>query len=278
MPSVANVGKVFSTAAEFLAYLETIRFTGWRPSFVTAHHTGSPTLKNWNDWQTRKLPVTDEQWLQNLARYYGVDLGWSSAPHFFFTPKHYCVLFPPDRRGTHAKSFNGLSWGVEMVGNFDVETMPGDLRRRYVAGLACLHIATGLKVLPYKYATQGLHFHRDDPLTSKTCAGKKIDRPAFAKAVQDQIMQMTGIEAPAEKITPKTTKQKTGTVFELAAGDVLNVRADASGKSPTVASLRNGETVTILGEAMNGPTKWLRIDLPGDADGYVSARYISTGK
>lgn len=275
MGTVTNVGKCFATSEKFLAYLELISFGPWRPKFVTVHHTASPTLQNWRDWQDRKVPVTDEQWLKNLASYYGKELGWSAAPHFFFTPKHYCVLSPPERRGIHAVSFNALSWGVEMVGNFDTETMPPDLRRRYVEGIACLHIAGALKPTPYKYATEGLHFHRDDPKTSKTCAGKRLNRPIFAKEVHEAVMRLTGFEAPAEKIKAKAASQNTGIVTGVAVDDTLNVRADPSGKSPVIGSLRNGEMVTITGEAMNGKTKWLRIDIPGDPDGYVAARYVT---
>lgn len=274
MTAVPNVGKCFADPKTFLAYLDSVKFGAWRPGFVTGHHTGSPTLKNWQDWQTRKVPVTDEQWLKNLAAYYGNELGWSACPHFFFTPTHYCVLSPPDRRGVHAKSFNGLSWAVEMVGNFDVETMPADLRVRYIDGFACLHIAAGLKVLPYQYATQGLHFHRDDPKTTKTCAGKKLDRPKFAADVLKAVDNMTSQEAPPERITvAPAAPARTGKVT-VPAGDTLNVRAEPSGKSPVVLVLQPEATVTIKGEATNVDTKWLRIDLPGDPDGFVAARFV----
>lgn len=48
------VGKCFPTATGFLAYLESLKFGAWRPRFVTMHHTGSPDLKNWQGWQTRR--------------------------------------------------------------------------------------------------------------------------------------------------------------------------------------------------------------------------------
>lgn len=271
MGAVANVGKCFSSQKEFLAYLESVKFGSWRPRFVTVHHTGAPSLAQWQGYQTRKPPISDEQWLRNLASYYGNELRWSSAPHFFFTPKHYCVLSPPERRGIHAVSFNALSWGVEMVGNFDREEMTDELRERYVTGVACLHVATGLKVSPYKYATQGIHFHRNDPKTSKTCPGTKINQVDFTARVGWAVDALTGGEAPPERSVEVSSSTKTGTV-NVPAHDTLNVRADPSGKAPVVSSLTRGTLVTITGEALNGQTKWLKVQ-----DGWVSARYVVVG-
>ena len=57
--AIPLVGKCFATAAEFLAYLERLQFSAWRPRFVTMHHTGSPDLATWRGWQTRAKPVSD---------------------------------------------------------------------------------------------------------------------------------------------------------------------------------------------------------------------------
>lgn len=269
MIAIPIVGKCFNTPKDFLAYLDGVTFGAWRPRFVTAHHTGSPDLKVWNGWQKRAVPVTDEQWLKNLAAYYGNEMGWSAGPHFFFTPAHYCVLTPPDRRGVHAVSFNALSWGVEMVGDFDSERLEGVLRDRYVAGLACLYIATGLKVSPYIFQQQGLHFHRDDPKTSKTCPGRSIDKAILIREIELKIASMTGGDAPAEQVAatvhPIAAKQ-TGRVNT----NDLSVRAGASAKTPVLGTIDKGATVTILGETMNGDTKWLNI-APGE---WVAARFV----
>jgi hypothetical protein len=188
--AIPIVGKHFPTAAGFLAYLESLQFGAWRPRFVTMHHTGAPDLKTWRGWQTRAKPVTDEQWLKNLAGYYG-GLGWSAGPHFFFTPNNFCVLSPPTARGVHAVSFNAMSWGVECVGDFDREKFEGPVRDKYVEGLACLHISAGLQLEPFEKKVRGLHFHRDDPKTSKTCPGKGVDKAALIKLVRAKIHQLT---------------------------------------------------------------------------------------
>jgi hypothetical protein len=191
MTSIPNVGKCFSTTKEFLAYLKGIKFGAWRPQFVTMHHTGAPDLKTWQGWQTRAKPVSDEQWLKNLAKYYGDTMKWSSGPHFFFTPNNFCVLSPPTARGVHAVSFNAMSWGVECVGDFDREKFDGAVRDKYVEGLACLHIASGLQLEPFEKKVRGLHFHRDDPKTTKTCPGRGVDKGALIKLVQAKISELS---------------------------------------------------------------------------------------
>jgi hypothetical protein len=271
MAPIKNIGKVFPTTQGFLSYLDSIQFSGWKPAYVVAHHTGAPTMKNWLGWQSRKSPISDEQWLKNLAAYYGNNLGWSSGPQFFFTPKNFCVLSPPDRRGIHAASFNSNSWGVEMVGNFDIETWGGDFREKYIDGLACLHMSLGLSPDPYVFKRSGLHFHRDDPLTSKTCPGVHINKSVMISEIKAAMVRLGGGEAPPEKIVVSPVvmrpKAKTGVVTT----DGLNVRLQASGKAPAVRKLAKGANVSIFGEAMNGPTKWYRV---GDGAEWVSAQFV----
>jgi hypothetical protein len=267
MASVPIVGKCFPTASEFLAYLDGIKFGAWRPRFITMHHTGAPDLKTWQGWQTRAKPVSDEQWMKNLASYYGNEMKWSAGPHFFFTPNNFCVLSPPTTRGVHAVSFNAMSWGVECVGDFDTEKFDGAVRDKYVEGLACLHLATGLALDPYTRGVSGLHFHRDDTKTSKTCPGKGVQKADLVARVKAKMLTLTGGEQPDEKVkSVPQKKDRTGTVNT----DGLNVRADASAKAPVVRSLKKGTTITITGEAMNGTTKWLKID-----GGYVSAAFVT---
>jgi hypothetical protein len=186
MPSIPIVGRCFETAADFLAYLQGLKFGTWRPKFVTMHHTGAPDLKTWQGWQARAKPVSDEQWMRNLAGYYG-SLGWSSGPHFFITPKHYCVLSDPTKRGVHAVSFNALSWGVEVVGDFDRERLTGDYLDWVASGIAAMHTGAGLQPAPYKFKVSGLHFHRDDPKTSKTCPGKSIVKGTMADLISKKM-------------------------------------------------------------------------------------------
>lgn len=275
MPAIKNVGAVFSTAAEFIAYLESIQFGAWRPRFVTMHHTGAPDLKTWQGWQTRAKPVSDLQWLNNLAEYYGSppprgpgDGPWRSGPHFMFTPAHFCVLSPPTARGVHAKSFNANSWGVECVGDFDREPFTGAVRAKYIEGLACLHLATGLQLDPFQRGVRGLHFHRDDPRTSKTCPGNNVDKDMLITAIEAKMDELSGGDHPEEHIVPEpAVKARVGRVNE----NGLNVRADATARAPVLRTLAKDSVVSVLREAMNGETKWLSI---GDGE-WVAARFIT---
>lgn len=267
MTAIPIVGKCFPTAAAFLDYLEGLKFGVWRPRYVTMHHTGAPDLKTWRGWQTRAKPVSDEQWLKNLAQYYGETMRWSSGPQFFFTPNNFCVLSPPTARGVHAVSFNSNSWGVECVGDFDREPFEGAVKAKYVEGLACLHLATGLPLAPFERGARGLHFHRDDPKTSKTCPGRHVAKADMIASVQAKMIELSGggehVDEHVDEHALKMTA--TGVVLE----DDLNVRLDASQKAPSIKQLPKGATVEIFGEKKNGETLWYKT-----AEGFVSARFV----
>lgn len=261
MASVLNVGKLFSQPIEFLKYLETLEWRSWRPKFVTLHHTGVPTLATWSAWQTRKVPVTDDQWLKNLAGYYGNTMRWSAAPHFFITPRHICVLSPSTARGVHAVEFNAISWGMEMVGNFDTEQFAGPIAEMAVGALAACHIAMGWSPQPFQKSARGLHFHRDDSTTTKTCPGRKIEKASLQALISRRMVQMQtdgGEEHPQETVRSVAVLVRSVEV-DVPKDDVLHVRADASARAPVVRSLSAGAVVQVLGEAMNGETKWLSL-------------------
>lgn len=272
MTAIPYVGKCFPGAREFLAYLDTIEFKAWRPSFVTMHHTGGPSLATWKTYGTRKSPISDVQWMKNLAGYYGNEKGWSAGPHFFFTPANFCVLSLPEKRGVHAVSFNANSWGVECVGDFDSEPFTPELANRYALGLACLHVARGLHPSPYAFNASGLHFHREDPRTTKTCPGKNVDKKLMMDLVAKHMIDLTGNSAHDDDEPPPVVVPagRSGVVNTPASDPMLNVRDEPSGKSPVTRQLRRGEKVQIIGEARNGDTLWYKIA----GDDYVAARFI----
>lgn len=277
--TIPFVGKCFPKATDFLAYLETIKFGSWTPKFITMHHTGGPSLATWKTYAhgTRKVPITDARWMANLAGYYGNELGWSAGPHFFFTPDNFCVLSLPEKRGVHAVSFNATSWGVECVGDFDSETFTPELANRYAEGLACLHLALGISPDPFVINTRGLHFHRDDPKTKKTCPGRGVDKPRMIALVKHHMAKLGDAGSHDDDDPPPVTaplpKARIGTV-NVAANDYLNVRDEPSAKSPTTRILKRGEKVEILGEAKNGTTLWYRIASEDGGD-YVAASYVT---
>jgi hypothetical protein len=273
MPALQIDGHCFERVEDFLAYLEGVSFNAWRPRFITMHHTGAPDLKTWQGWQTRSTPVTDQRWLQNLARYYGVDMGWSAGPQFFFTPKHYCILTPANRRGVHAVSFNATSWGVECVGDFDREAFSGPLRERYLRGLAALHIAGGFQPTPFVQGSRGLHFHRDDPRTTKSCPGRKVGKADIVPEIVRMMAEMSGGDHVDEHVVEEPAVSAAQTVTVKI--DDLNMRGAASAKAPILKSLDAGTKLAVLGSGMNGTTRWLNVRDPEGETGWVAAAYTT---
>jgi hypothetical protein len=183
------IGKSF-TPDQFEAYVAGLKFGLWRPRFVVVHNTSAPDAKTWQGWQTRKPPVTDEKWAQNLVGYYRDQQKWSAGPHLFVTPKGILVFSPLTGPGVHSPAWNSISWGVETVGEFQTDPFTGPIRDNLVAALAILHAAAGLQPLPYERGVRGLHFHREDPLTShKSCPGKNMVKADLVKAVQAEILR-----------------------------------------------------------------------------------------
>lgn len=130
------VGKGF-TAADFDTYVGGLVFSAWRPHFVVLHNTGDPTFAEWHDVPTPKR-------LKGLESYYRDDQGWSAGPHLFVADDKIWVFTPLTTSGVHAPSWNHVSWGVEIVGDYDHEIFRSDVRANTISALVTLHAAIGL--------------------------------------------------------------------------------------------------------------------------------------
>lgn len=181
------VGRSFSPAA-FEAYVAGLTFALWRPQFIVVHNTSAPDLATWRGWQARKPPITDEHWAQNLVGYYRDQMKWSGGPHLFVTPGGILAFTPLTGPGTHSPAWNSISWGVETVGEFESEPFDGPVRDNLISALATLHIAAGLAPLPYLIGHRGMHFHKEDPVTThKGCPGRHMVKADLAAAVTAEI-------------------------------------------------------------------------------------------
>lgn len=148
------------TTSEFIYFVEhDLKVPSWVKK-ITLHHTFSPTEQTWKGLKH----------LDSLERFYRVEKGWHSGPHAFVTPKHWYILTPFDRYGVHAVSFNKSAWGIEVVHDGDKSPFEGELADNLYAGLAALFRKARLN--PQK----DLLFHRDDPLTGKSCPGVKVSK------------------------------------------------------------------------------------------------------
>lgn len=162
------------TRAEFSAYISTVQFEHWIPSFVVLHNTQVPTLADWHD-------VPGELRMSSLEKYYRDDQGWSGGPHLFVADDRIWVFTPLAVPGVHSPSWNASSWGVESVGDFDREEMQGAQFENLVEALRCLHRLAG-------FDAPQLRLHKDDPKTTHTfCPGKNFPRELLSKRLAEAL-------------------------------------------------------------------------------------------
>lgn len=183
MPWVEIVGRSF-TPAGFQAYCETLRWTTWRPSFVVLHNTASPTLAQ------RPEGLTSEN-IQALVGYYRDALHWHAGPHLFVDDRQIWVFTPLTVPGVHSPSWNLVSLGVEMLGDYQTESFSAGrgqkVREHAVQAIATLSAAIGLDP-----ATMRLH--HEDPKTTHHCPGDNVHKPDVIAAVQDRLAARHGGE------------------------------------------------------------------------------------
>jgi hypothetical protein len=164
--SFTNTGKVW-TLEGFASYLKTVKAPSWARS-VCLHHTAAPSLYQRPDGFLAKH-------LENLRSYYSNELGWRSGPHLFIDEDQVWGMTPLDSTGIHAASFNRSSIGIEVLGDYDNED-PKKGR-----GLECWQTTAAttkmlLDWLKLPANDKTVLFHRDDPKTTKTCPGGKVQK------------------------------------------------------------------------------------------------------
>jgi hypothetical protein len=185
--SFSAVGQVFDRVS-FRKHLKTQNLS-WATGGVTIHHTGSPDM----DIRPQGWTI---QHMRNIASYYRDTMGWSSGPHLFTDENEIFGMSPLGERGVHAVSFNSSYVGIEMLGYYDKvddddpKTGRGlEIMKTTAAATAQLLIAMGKKV-----DGKTVTFHRDDPKTTKTCPGDKIDKEWFLGLVRQAYDEEVKIE------------------------------------------------------------------------------------
>lgn len=248
------------TIPEFAEYVRGFNFSPWRPQGMVLHNTGSPTLAQRPEGF---LPIH----LENLENYFRFQNGWSAGPHLFIDDNEPSVsLFSPmNHPGVHTPSWNGTHLGVELLGDYsteDDETGRGArVVKNAVAVFGILHARLGLD--PDK-----IKFHKDDPRTTHDCPGKHLfaDKLEFIQSVHEYM----GSGGDWKGVEPKSTQHLAVT---RTPGDTLNVRSESSARGSILEALPDKTQIEIIGSAMNGSTKWLRINHQGVL-GWVAARYV----
>jgi hypothetical protein len=168
------VGKSFTPAA-FDKYCHELQWTAWRPSFITLHNMGAPSLAQRPDGLT-------EQHIQNLVTYYRDQQKWPAGPHLFIDDKQIWVFTPLTVSGVHSPSWNKIALGFEMLGDFEKESFDSGrglkVRKNAVAAIATVSAILGLDPNTMK-------LHREDTATTHACPGKNVRKLEVIQEVQD---------------------------------------------------------------------------------------------
>ncbi len=170
-----NVGKVW-TPASLAEYLESRAVPEWIDS-ITIHHTAAPSLAQ----RPKGFTI---QHIRNIQDYYsrpkskGGKLGWSSGPHLFIDEDEIFGMTDFRRKGIHARSFNGRSLGIEVLGDYDIED-PNSGRGKACWTNAAETVRVLLKWLGLKKNKSTILFHNEDPTTKKSCPGTRIEKKWF---------------------------------------------------------------------------------------------------
>ncbi|HLJ86462.1 MAG TPA: peptidoglycan recognition family protein [Candidatus Angelobacter sp.] len=167
------VGKSF-TPKEFAKYVTTVELNTWRPQFVVLHNTATPKLSEWHT-------IPGPQRIKGLEKFYRDTQKWSAGPHLFVADDLIWAFTPLNTSGIHAPSWNAISWGVELVGDYSVEKLSDGSRENLIASLATLHSLAGLD-------PHGLRLHKEDPKTThKGCPGKNIGKATVIQWVAERM-------------------------------------------------------------------------------------------
>ncbi|MBZ5655400.1 MAG: peptidoglycan recognition protein family protein [Acidobacteriia bacterium] len=170
------VGQGFRPS-DFDRYARTISFMNWRPQFVVLHNTAAPKLADWHS-------VSGQDRMLNLANFYQNVQRWSAGPHLFVADDQIWVFTPLNIPGVHSPSWNSISWGVELVGDYEVEPFGASVRDNVVSALASLHSLLGLD-------PSSLRLHKEDPRTTHNCPGKNVVKADVIQRVLDRMAALT---------------------------------------------------------------------------------------
>lgn len=131
--------------------------------------------------------------MRNLEHYYRDIQGWSGGPHLFVDDLKIWAFTPLTVPGVHTPSWNSISWGVEMVGDYSAEPFGEHVRDNTVKALATLHAAIGLD-------SHTLRFHKDDPRTThRDCPGKHVNKEDMIQRIHDEIVSHNAGEHKADR-------------------------------------------------------------------------------
>lgn len=209
--------------------------------------------------------------MENLKNYYSEEMGWSAGPHCFIDGKSWWIFTDFNVKGVHSPSWNGTMLGFECVGDYATES---DETGMGAEVMKMAHALSGEVCEFFGWNPDNLKFHKEDPATDHDCPGRNMVKSEFIDDVR-QYMGDGGDHGDPPMVA------HSGVVSNLAAGDTLNIRASSSSSAAVIGQAENEDVVTVVGEAWNGSTRWLRLQF-GEATGtgvaifgWASAQYIN---
>jgi hypothetical protein len=259
------------TLEQFKAHIETLAPPVWAKQ-VTLHNTDKPDIA-----QGMGTPPATR--MVNLQHNYKVLLGWSGAPNLFVFPQGVIGLGTPlTQKATHSAGFNGHSLAIEMVADFALGQDDDDAGLGLkVKDLSCKALAVILDWLGKEPVYKSTWYrHKDDPRTSHDCPGNDIEAADIQARVLSywRDLNEAGDHGDAVAIINAGGYAAWTGVVNVLADDWLNFRAGSGTAARVTGKLPRGTKLTIIGEAKNGETLWLRARTPMGYEGWVSAKYV----
>jgi len=179
-PPIEIVGRCLQPA-EFAGYVAGLTWPNGKPREIFLHHTYIPTVADWVGMPTilgMKNYYEQQLWQDDNGLWHE---GWNAGPHLFAAPDGIWLFSPLEKDGVHAKGYNHLTLGLEMVGNYDAVRPTGAVLENTLAALATLFQALGL-------SPQGLRFHRD--VSTKTCPGLAVTKEWIIPLIEARMVIM----------------------------------------------------------------------------------------
>lgn len=158
------------------------RLTAWKPDFVVLHNTMIPRLTPGINASGEHDPgwhaTSGDRRMVGLQSYYRDDQKWSGGPHLFVADDLIWAFTPLWVPGVHSPSWNDVSWGVEVVGDYDREEFSPSTFANVTNALATLHRTIGK-------SPDTLRFHKEDPATThRGCPGVNIEKDEIVSMVK----------------------------------------------------------------------------------------------
>jgi len=178
MPSMSGLLCKSYTVEQFVTYVKdelSLKMGTWRPTGLVLHNTGKMVFPGFD---AHGVQITPAQRITNMSVDW-VARHFNGGPHFLVSPAYHDVarnvdmpamihtVWPGWLPGTHSPSWNSTFWGMEMVGDFDLQPFPDDMKNVAVKSIRALY-----DMLGHVASDSTFHLHKEDPRTThKHCPG-----------------------------------------------------------------------------------------------------------